>query len=262
MVLAAGMAIQFPFGAMFAHQSPAVGHAAWAQRPERQATQTATRPAAVWTPAAKAPAGTLSHDLEAQRHDSFIARAQQGDIDLVFFGATETEMWSWQDRGRSVWDKAFGSLEAANFGSQGTSPTSLVWRMRNGELDGYQARLVVLQPFGPGAQAGNAAVIAEIRARQPQARILIVAPLPRGQLTREPWRQSAEANAAAVATLVDDTTVFYIDIGDRFFRPDGSHNQEMWRYAPLSGLVNVGAQTPAFEVWAEALQPWLDRFVR
>jgi hypothetical protein len=30
----------------------------------------------------------------------------------------------------------------------------------------------------------------------------------------------------------------------------------------MSGPPNAGIQTPAFEVWADALQPWLDRFVR
>src|SRR5690606_13474750 len=114
--------------------------------------------------------------------------AQAGNIDLVFFGTTEAEMWWWPRRGRSVWDRAFGSLEAANFGSQGTRPESLLWRMQNGELDGYRAKLIVLQA---GANANMpadgaelvtryAALIDEIRLRQPQAKVLLFAPLPRG----------------------------------------------------------------------------------
>jgi len=227
----------------------------------------------VWTPSADAPAGTLSHQLEGQRHDHFIELARKGDIDLVFFGTTETEMWSWPDRGQKVWDRAFGSLRAANFGSQGTQPNSLLWRMRNGELDGYMAKLVVLQTWGPGvtpnsndgrADTGTiyAPIIAEIRARQPQARILLFPPLPRGQFDRDTWRQLAAANAVAFSRLVDNETIFYVDIGSRFFLPDGSHNQAMWRYPPLSGGVNVGTQAAAYEVWAEELQPWLTRFVR
>ena len=104
---------------------------------------------AQWTPSAQAPAGTLTHALEAQRHDKFIEIARAGDIDLVFFGTTSTEMWSWKGRGRSVWDREFGSLKAANFGAQGSGFKSLLWRMQNGELDGYRAKLVVLN-FGPG----------------------------------------------------------------------------------------------------------------
>ena len=245
----------------------ASGYAAWAQQPERLVTEVA-RPEAVMTPAANAPDGALSHALEGQRHDLFIELAQKGDIDLVFFGTTSTEMWWWPRRGRSVWDRELGSLKAANFGSQGTHPDSLVWRMQNGELDGYQAKLFVLNVFGHPSQPpparsrftgwvdGYAAVIAEIRARQPQAKILLLAAFPRGGNVGE-WREVATANAAAFASLVDDETVFYADFGERFFQPDGSFIADLW-----GGPAGVGAQAPLFELWADALQPWLDRFVR
>jgi hypothetical protein len=108
--------------------------------------------AAVWTPTSSAPHGLMT-SLEGENHDSFIKRAQRGDIDLVFFGTTETEMWGWPERGRGVWDKSFNPQRAANFGSQGTRPESLLWRLRRGELNGYQAKVVVLQVFGIGDEA-------------------------------------------------------------------------------------------------------------
>lgn len=242
---------------------------AWAQQP----VQVAAAPAlltAVWTPTAQAPKGALSTALEGDRHDRAIALARLGNIDVVFFGTTNTEMWSWPDRGRGVWEHRFASVRAANFGSQGTQTGSLVWRMRNGELAGYQARLVVVQTWlGAGAVtpaadaiATFAPVIAEIRLRQPQAKILLLADFPRGQLDREAWRQVAKGNAAAFAALVDNRNVFYADIGERFFLPDGTHDQRMWRFPPLAGLTNVGMQPAGFEAWADELQPWLDRFVR
>lgn len=165
-------------------------------------------------------------------------------------------MWLWQDRGRSVWDQKFGSRKAADFGSQGTRFDSLMWRMRNGELDGYQAKLVVLQAqIGVDDYAGKyAAIISQKRARQPQAKILLFGVFPRSQT----HTAASQANAA-LAALKDDQTVFFVDISDRFFRSDSSFNTEMWNSAAGP---NVGMQTRAFEVWAEALQPFLDRFVR
>jgi beta-glucosidase len=236
------------------------GCAASPQQPERLVT---ARPEAAWTPSADAPEDSLSHELEGQRHDLFIQLAQAGDIDLVFFGTTDTEMW-WWERGRGVWDREFGALKAANFGAQGTQPRSLLWRMQNGELDGYVAKLIVLQAWGVSERGitddrraefieGFVPVIAEIRARQPQARLLIMAPLPRGQVAFEPWRQAAASIDTALSELVDNETVFYANFGERFFSPDGSFRRETW-----SG----GRQTPGFEIWADALQPWLDRFIR
>jgi beta-lactamase regulating signal transducer with metallopeptidase domain len=253
----------------------AVGYAAWAQQPEGVVTQMA-RPQAVWTPTAAAPPGTLSHALEGQRHDLFIELAQKGDIDLVFFGTTETEQWWWNAHGRAVWDREYAGRKAQNFGSQGTNPKSLLWRMQNGELDGYEAKLIVIQLVGTGRiadpsspnrepefLAGWSAVLAEIRARQPQARILLLAGAPRGirqTATRTAWREVADANAAVVQKLTDDETVFYADFGERFFLSDGSYNRDYWGIPGRVG-VGVGMQPAAFEIWAEELKPWIERFV-
>lgn len=246
-----------------------LGYAAWAQQPARQVVEVAP-PSEVWTRSADAPASTLTQ-LEADRHDRFIARAQAGDIDFVFFGTTNTEMWHWKERGLTTWNRWFGSMRAANFGSQGTRPSSLVWRMQNGELAGYRAKLVILS--GPGVAGdvaldadaaelitGYKAVIAEIRMRQPQAKILLLAPFPRGFADREEWREIAQGTAAACSELIDDQTVFYADFGERFYLPDGTHNTTMWSRWGASG--SVGMQPAGFEAWAEELQPWLDRFVR
>jgi len=219
----------------------------------------------VWTPSSQAPTDTLSHQLEAQRHDFFIELAQAGDIDLVFFGTTEAEMWWWDARGQAVWDREFAALKAANFGSQGTQPRSLLWRMQNGELDGYAAKLIVLQAgqasavqnYPVGYVSGYTALLDEIRLRQPAARILLFAPLPRGRsLTAH--RQWAEANAAVFESYVDDEVVYYTDIGEQFYLPDGSFNRETWS----DQVADRGTQPAAFEIWAEQLQPWLDQFVR
>jgi beta-glucosidase len=229
----------------------------------QQAVQVPAGSRPVWTPAKDAPKDLMTA-LEGDHHDRFIERAQKGDIDIIFFGTTDTEMWSWSDRGRPVWDRTFGSLKAANFGSQGTRFESLQWRMRNGELDGYRAKLIVLQASGDDEVvirdgkfddhvAKCAAIIAEFRARQPQARILLFGFFPRSEV------HSGRQGNAAISKLADNDTVFYVDMSDRFFRPDGTHNDDMWR---MSGPPNTGIQRPAFEVWAEVLQPWINRFVR
>jgi hypothetical protein len=248
----------------------ATGYAAWAQQPERVVTQ---RPEPVWTPAAEAPEDVKLTAHARRHHDDFIARARQGDIQLVFFGTTETEMWLWPDRGHVVWDRELAPRKAADFGSMGTTPKGLLWRMRNGELDGYEAKLVVLQLYPWGilgvsrggeteVHAAYAPIIAEIRARQPQAKILLLAQMPRGLASnndsnRALWQQGAGANAAIISRLTDGTNVFYDDFGDRFFLPDGSYNRDYW-----NNSVGQGPQAPAYEVLAKALEPWIDRFVR
>jgi hypothetical protein len=204
----------------------------------------------MWTPSANAPERLLT-PLEIQRHDLFIKLAQSasscsgaplsekcvpGAIDIVFFGTTSTEMWWWRDRGMEVWEEFFGSRKAVNFGSQGTRFESLLWRMRNGELDGYRAKLVVLQTLVPTQKVGGAElaaayvrIIAEIRARQPEARILLF-DVPRAGT-------DADATARAHAGVIDNQTVFYAGLGERFI-----------------------TDREGYKAWAAALEPWLERF--
>jgi hypothetical protein len=120
--------------------------------------------------------------------------------------------------------------------------------------------------------ATYAPIIAEIRARQPQAKILLMPPVPRGLPsqrvrsldprrgdTLDEWRPTAAEYAALLAPLVDNETVFYADIGERFYHADGTYDRAMWS---TPGGAGVGMQPAAFDVWAEELQPWIDRFVR
>jgi hypothetical protein len=98
----------------------------------------------------------------------------------------------------------------------------------------------------------------------------LLAAFPRGFETLQEWREKSAATAAAYSGLVDNETVFYDDLGERFYDSDGNYNAKMWRsgvaalFSPgLSSSDNgVGAQVPLFELWAGGLQPWLDRFVR
>jgi hypothetical protein len=202
-------------------------------------------PAAVWTPSAQAPPGTLI-GLEAPRHDLFIdlaktasscsgaplkEKCRPGGIDLVVFGSTPAEMWWWPDRGMPVWEQAFASRKAVDFGSQGTCVKGLLWRMQNGELDGYQAKFVVLQisEGRPPPCDNYAPVVAEIRARQPQAKILVFG-------THLP--QDPGSTAGSEAGLADNQTVFYTRLAE-----------------PLT------LDREGYETWDRALEPWLKRFL-
>jgi hypothetical protein len=98
----------------------------------------------------------------------------------------------------------------------------------------------------------------------------LLAAFPRGFQTLQEWREISAATAAAYSSLVDNESVFYDDLGERFYDSDGSYDTTMWRsgaaalslprFSPEDN--GVGAQVPLFDLWAEGLQPWLDRFVR
>jgi lysophospholipase L1-like esterase len=159
--------------------------------------------------------------------DAQVARAAQGNIDVMFVGDSLTEMWP-----KPVWDANFGAMKAANFGIGGDHTGNVLWRLQHPAIATLTPKLVVLmigvnninlcseQP--EQVFAGIQAVVAKLRAQYPSARILLNAVLPEGQKPDAPERQKVLALNKMVKTLGDGKTVFFHDYGARFVAPDGT----------------------------------------
>ena len=188
------------------------------------------------------------------RHQSFLQVAQAGNIDLLFVGDSITDWWRQEQRGLSVWNEHFAPLRAANFGIAGDTTQGVLWRMQNGELDGFRAKLIVLMlgtnninrnPNADIAQ-GDRAIIDEFRKRQPQAKVLVLGVFPRGALPDNPFRASIKEINEHLKDLADDRQVFYMDIGDKFLAADGTLPADIMP----DGL---HPNTQGYRIWAEAI---------
>lgn len=201
---------------------------------------------------AAAPEGLLT-PFEQQRHDTFVETARSGPIDLLFIGDSTTEFW--RQEGNAAWQRTYASLNAANFGVQGAGTRSVLWRLRNGELDGFQARVIVLDAMwaadltGGASEAeilaGNAEIVAEIRRRQPHARVL---------LTVTPRLRSTSIQSALnrqFAALADGVSIEYVDVRRSFAGPDGSFDTTM-----ASGRGSALSEK-GYATLAAAMQPTL-----
>ena len=77
-------------------------------------------------------------------HNGLVDRAKKGDIDVAFFGDSITQ--GWNNDASSLFQKYYGGpYKAANFGIGGDTTRQVIWRMQNGELDGYKAKLFVIK---------------------------------------------------------------------------------------------------------------------
>src|SRR5262245_54108165 len=128
--------------------APAAQVATVSAAPPQPAIAPAASPAAPATPAqvrASPPplpsATTPVPPRTPARHEEFLAVAKAGSIDLLFVGDSITDWWRQDQRGKPVWDKTWGSLKPANFGIAGDTTQGVLWRMQNGELDGFKAKL-------------------------------------------------------------------------------------------------------------------------
>jgi lysophospholipase L1-like esterase len=169
---------------------------------------------------------------DPKAHQDYIRIAAQDKTDVVFFGDSITAGWGWGGNGQ-VWDTYFKPLKAAHFGIGGDKTENLLWRLRNGELEGLHAKLAVLligtNNGGDAAEdvaTGISTILMELHARMPAAKVLILGILPSGEKPNPQREKNARTNAL-VAKLADGKRVAYLDIGEKFLAPDQSIAKEV-----------------------------------
>ena len=202
-----------------------------------------------------------------RRHEGFVRQAKQGGIDILFMGDSITDFW--RNRGSNVWNQYYAPRHAANFGISGDRTQHVLWRMDNGELDGIHPKVVVLmigtnntgkerngQPRNtvPETIAGVQAVVADIRARLPDSKILLLAIFPRGTLD-DPQRAQVALINTVIAKLDDGSMVRFLDIGPKFLESDGTLPRSI-----MPDLLHPNEH--GYQIWADAMEPTLDEMMK
>ena len=202
------------------------------------------------------------------RHQSFVAQAKQGSIDILFMGDSITDFW--RNRGSNVWNQYYAPRRAANFGISGDRTQHVLWRMDNGELDGIKPKVVVLMigTNNTGKErdnktkrntvsetiAGVQAVVADIRARLPDSKILLLGIFPRGALN-DPQRAQVALVNTVIAKLDDGKMIRFLDIGPKFLESDGT--------LPTSIMPDLlHPNEHGYQIWADAMEPTLAEMMK
>jgi lysophospholipase L1-like esterase len=231
-------------------------------------------------PAHAAPRASASDAIEKQdngifmkKHEAILQRARSGPIDLLFLGDSITERWHVAPH---IWDAYYGKYRPANFGIGGDRTQNVIWRIEHGELDGIAPKVVVLM-LGTNNSldypaediaAADRKIVGMIRARQPDAKILLLGIFPRGPrdpkggaITPDKVEEAARRmqTIAAVnhdlAALDDGKTIRYLDIGAAFLGQDGR--------IPASIMPDQLHPGPAgYQLWADAMRPLLDSMMK
>jgi lysophospholipase L1-like esterase len=185
-----------------------------------------------------------------RQHTNNVEVAKKGDIDLLFMGDSITDWW--RSRGKAVFDQHFGAMKVANFGIAGDTTQGVLWRLQNGEGEGFKPKAIMLMigtnngNTAPEVAMGVAAVVFELRKDFPDAKILLLAIFPRDTANSRSRLKNTEANKI-IAALHDNQHVFFMDIGPQFLAEDGSIPKDIM----ADGLhpTNKG-----YEIWAQAVQ--------
>ena len=189
---------------------------------------------------------------------------QNGDK-VAFLGDSITAGWA--GNGKEVWAKAFAGYTPANFGIGGDRTQHVLWRVQNGELEAPLKPKAVVLMIGTnnvggdspeGIAKGVTTIVETIRAKQPQAKILLLAVFPRGD---KPTGKLGAANDkikqvnAIISKLNDDKNIFFLDIGSKFPQPEGALTKEI-----MPDFLHL---SPAgYQIWADAIGPKLAELMK
>jgi lysophospholipase L1-like esterase len=173
------------------------------------------------------------------------------DSDVLFLGDSLTQGFR---RHPDLWNEKIGP-HALNGGITGDGTQHLLWRLRHGEFDGLDPKVVVIL-IGTNNGLNSATEIAEgiylnvLEAEQrfPRAHVLLVGMLPSG---KDPQGRRRRRNAAAnrlVAEALDGKRARYLDLESRFLGPGGQMTDAM-----LGDALHLTRK--GYEILAAGLQP-------
>jgi lysophospholipase L1-like esterase len=199
-----------------------------------------------------------------QKHTNNVTFAKEGTANLLFMGDSITDFWrneSGPFAGKQVFDKYFGQWKVANFGIAGDTTQGVLYRLQNGEGEGFSPRAVMLMigtnntasNTAPEIAEGIGAVVLELQKRFPDAKILLLAVFPRGGPNDAVRRQIGEINQS-ISKLHDGKRVHYLDIGSKFLDSDGNIPRDIMGDA-------LHPSPKGYEIWAEAVRETLGKLM-
>jgi lysophospholipase L1-like esterase len=213
-------------------------------------------------------ARTDANSLKA--HQQLMAKRTQGKIAVYFLGDSITRRWGTSDRQYADllrnWNENFKGWNAADFGWGADKIQNILWRLDQGELDGVNPKVIVLlagtNNIGNRSPAddadrdvraaetvrGVAALLKELRARAPNATVVLMGITPRSDNIQV--MPIIDAANRGIAQLADGHRILYLNTNAQLADVHG---------VLLPGMTVDGLHptVKAYQLWADALKPIL-----
>lgn len=191
-------------------------------------------------------------------HNTFVSVAKKNEAEVVFLGDSITAHWS-KRYGQHFQDE-FGKYKAVNFGIGADRTQHVLWRVQNGEFDGFTPKAVVLMigtnntRKNPPSEvaSGIRNIVAAIHNASPDTTVLLHAIFPRGSAAAN--QHNAEVNRE-IAGLHDGRGVHFVNINDRLLTDNGSISRQQ-----MPDFLHLSAS--GYRVWADGIRATLSSIVQ
>ena len=219
-------------------------------------------------PAADQPAPRTDQNSQIA-HGQLLEKARKGRIDIYFEGDSITRRWGTSDEQYKAflanWQHNFFGWNAADFGWGGDTTQNILWRLKNGELDNVNPKIIVimagtnnvgkLSPQGSedprvaDITRGIKAILDICQLKAPNATIVLMGITPRNDnMAVMPIINHINDS---IARFADGKKSKYLNINDRLADKDGKFFEGM---ANRDGL---HLDIKGYQVWGDALKPIL-----
>ena len=186
----------------------------------------------------------------------------KGEIDLVFAGDSITHFW--ESSGKESLAELRKIYSVLDIGYSGDRTEHLLWRCENGELDGYKAKCIMLmigtnntwhRSDDPKHIAeGIRRILDVMRAKQPQAKIVLLPIFPFGDKAEHPNRVNNEKANALIKGYADGQKVIWVDFNAKFLDEKGDNVKWM----PDHCHPNAAGYR---EIWMPSVLPYFKEIV-
>ena len=184
-------------------------------------------------------------------------------IEIVMIGDSITHHF--ESKGKKAWNKYLKPLHAINLGFSGDRTENVLWRLRNGEVEGLSPKLIMLmigtnntghrkEPPEETA-AGIKEILRELRARMPEAKILLLAIFPRDERPDGEKRKQNDAINAIIKDFADAKNIFHLDIGDKFLDDNGNLKKNIMPDA-------LHPNGDGYQIWLDAMMPVVEKLLK
>jgi lysophospholipase L1-like esterase len=198
-------------------------------------------------------------------HMQLVQKAAKGGIDVYFEGDSITRRWGTSDIAWKPmldnWTANFFGWNAADFGWGADGTENILWRLKNGELDGVNPKVIVLLAGTNNVGAGESndevtrgveAIVKTCREKAPDATLILTAIFPRNDYMT--FLPTIKAVNEKLYRLADGKHIRFLNVNAGLADADGKLLDGM-------SVDRLHPTVKGYQVWADGLKPMLQELL-
>ncbi len=212
-----------------------------------------------------------------ERHAEVLRIKDSINPEIVLIGNSITHFWGGEPKlkyadgkprkpnGPQAWNSAFGQHRVLNMGFGWDRTQNVLWRIDHGELDGIQPHLVIIhigtnntsetknarKNSAPEIIEGINEICKKVRVKVPEAKIVLMAIMPREQLPDHPRRQLINEINRLLRIYAEKQNITLVDLGPKMLAPNGSLSNEI-------AFDFCHPTEKGYQIWADAIKPFVN----